>query len=333
MAIKLQNHKMLVSVIVPVYNDEKHITRCIDSIVNQSYQNIQIVIVNDGSTDSTVDILNDYVSHNKSIQIFNYKNSGTFKSRMNGVENSTGDVILFIDSDDYLETNAIEFLVGKMNETDADMVIGNHNIHKNNIITLVENQIPTNTESQSVIQYLLLSKLTGYIWGRLIKRHLLECIKLPVERPYTEDVLINFYIFCNHQVNIALLQYPVLNYTIHTSNISQSYDSKPVEGFFNEFEIVEKMLEEKNLKTTLSKELAIYKCRSWVVYCRKGGLKSKDKKYHRQFFKENYNLGKRHLSFYQRIEMYTYAKNVKLGNLISKVMQWCYQNLMLYKFF
>lgn len=94
------------SIIVPVYNVEKYIERCLDSLINQSYDDYEIIIVNDGSTDSSVDIIKKYLDNSK-IKLINEENKGLSAARNNGVKNASGDYLIFVDSDDYIDKNLL----------------------------------------------------------------------------------------------------------------------------------------------------------------------------------------------------------------------------------
>lgn len=112
-----------VSVIVPVYNTEKYIRRCINSILKQTYNNIEIIIVNDGSTDKSQDIINELKEQHSNIKTMIQKNSRQGTARNNGISMSTGDYIVFVDSDDYLLEDSIETLMNTIE--DKNIAVGN----------------------------------------------------------------------------------------------------------------------------------------------------------------------------------------------------------------
>lgn len=115
-----------VSIIVPVYNTEKYLENCLNSICNQSYKNLEIILVNDGSTDNSIEIIENFQKKDARIKsVLNKENSGLFKARVIGVEASSGDYIAFVDSDDTISVDWIRLLVKKAEETDADIVMGN----------------------------------------------------------------------------------------------------------------------------------------------------------------------------------------------------------------
>lgn len=115
-----------ISVIVPVYNTEKYLEGCLDSIVRQSYRNLEIIVVNDGSTDSSAEIIEALMHKDKRIKcILQEKNSGLFQARLTGVEAASGDYIAFVDSDDTVGIDWFRLLLKKAVETKADIVMGN----------------------------------------------------------------------------------------------------------------------------------------------------------------------------------------------------------------
>lgn len=113
----------LVSVIIPVYNVEKYLPKCLDSIVNQTYNNLQIILVNDGTKDNSLEICQEYQNRDCRIQIINKENGGLSSARNKGLEYAEGKYCLFIDSDDYVELDLIENAVGRMEEENADLVV------------------------------------------------------------------------------------------------------------------------------------------------------------------------------------------------------------------
>lgn len=100
-----------ISIVVAVYNAEKTLKKCVDSLLNQTYKNIEIILVNDCSKDNSLDICNEYSKANDNVKVIsNERNSGVSDTRNNGIDNSTGEYICFVDSDDYVESNYIEVL-------------------------------------------------------------------------------------------------------------------------------------------------------------------------------------------------------------------------------
>lgn len=185
------NNSPLVSVIVPVYNSKLYLRRCLDSILNQTYLNFELIIVNDGSTDSSKDILRKYANLDDRIVIINQNNMGRAVARNTGIENVTGDYIMFVDSDDYVGPNFISDAVKAIVE-DTDIVCFGMTIkteHEDKqYISIQENKSLTKEEAMR----LLIND--NYLWNKMYRKSLFDNVKFPVGKDY-EDVYINWKLF------------------------------------------------------------------------------------------------------------------------------------------
>lgn len=112
----------LVTIVLPIYNVEKYLNRCINSIVNQTYKNLEIILVDDGSPDKCPEMCDEWEKKDTRIKVIHKQNEGLGMARNTGIENATGDYICFFDSDDYLELTAIEKLYKLAEKTDPDIV-------------------------------------------------------------------------------------------------------------------------------------------------------------------------------------------------------------------
>lgn len=117
------NNLPLISVIVPVYNAEKTIEACINSILSQDYKNIEIVLIDDGSKDSSLSLCEKYSNTNDNVHVFHYENAGAAEARNRGIDNANGDLIAFIDSDDLILPNYISYLYELMQEFSSDIAV------------------------------------------------------------------------------------------------------------------------------------------------------------------------------------------------------------------
>ena len=148
----MENGKLKISVVVPIYNVEAQIKICVDSIINQTYKNIEIILVDDGSPDSCPMICDDYANLDSRIKVIHKLNGGLSDARNAGIKVATGDYILFVDSDDYIELNSCERFVNTVMKDYPDMIVGEaikvfsdkveHLRHTN----LLENKIYTGNE-------------------------------------------------------------------------------------------------------------------------------------------------------------------------------------------
>jgi len=167
--------KPKVSIIVPVYNVEKYIERCAVSLFEQTYGNIEYVFVNDCTPDSSIDVLKQVLSRfpNRTSQarILNHeKNRGLAVARNTALDNSNGEFVFHVDSDDYIEYNAIELLVNQQLKTASDIVSGMAVMHEVNREILLPNP-HYQTKEEMVIDVMQLT-INHSIWRRLIRKSL-----------------------------------------------------------------------------------------------------------------------------------------------------------------
>ena len=112
-----------ISVIVPVYNAEKYLSRCIDSILNQTYKDFELILINDGSKDKSIDILRKYENIDNRIKVIDNSNNGVSKTRNIGIRLAQGEYIQFIDSDDFIDENMFEYNINTVEQENADIVM------------------------------------------------------------------------------------------------------------------------------------------------------------------------------------------------------------------
>lgn len=122
-----------VSIVMPVYNAEKYLKEALDSVVHQSYKNLEIICVDDGSTDFSLDILKNYKSNDPRIHILTQKNQYAGVARNSGLDYATGEYIMFLDSDDVFEKNMVAYLVGKAKRYDPDIIVFGYNLFRDQV--------------------------------------------------------------------------------------------------------------------------------------------------------------------------------------------------------
>lgn len=166
----------MISVIITLYNDEKYINACLQSVITQSYKDIEIVIVNDGSTDNSLDIVKKVAENDKRIKIINKKNGGRSAARNTGINNSFGELLMFVDADDELEKDAIEKLYIAINKDNSDISVG-----AATVIYDIHTELKDNDRWYFSIRYSGVYNITDKLvddihcstWGKIFKRSII----------------------------------------------------------------------------------------------------------------------------------------------------------------
>lgn len=188
--------KPLISVVVPVYNVEEFLNECLQSIVNQTYKNIEVILLDDGSTDKSLDICKKFEELDKRIKVIHKKNSGAADSRNVGVQKASGEYITFVDSDDYIDQNMVALLYENMKRHTAEISICNYQRVKENSpahpITKGMMKIYT---GEQMVEKILYQKVENGACGVLIPSDLCKKISFPTECVYGED-LATVYKYC-----------------------------------------------------------------------------------------------------------------------------------------
>ena len=191
----------LVSVLVPVYNVENYIRECLDSIVKQTYKFLQVVIINDGSTDSSGKICQEYADKYSFVEFYSQSNAGVAVTRNRLLEKVKGDYFLFIDSDDWIEKDMIDFLVGKALEHDIDIITCENIRNINNEILHYREQILNKEEF--IQKFLFHKELNGSLWNKLIKSKVAEDVHFEPGISYGEDAF--FFWQCLQKTNSMMM--------------------------------------------------------------------------------------------------------------------------------
>lgn len=230
---------MKISIIIPVYNVEKQLTGCLDSIIAQSYKDWECILVNDGSPDKSGEICDDYAKKDNRFIVIHKENGGVTSARKLGVENSCGEWITFVDSDDYVPERAFERMLIKTDDR-IDIVMGaweKENNGRRNIIPLMTSGI---IDSVSFIKALLLEKCYRGPVGKLYRRRLFnDCIfDIPKGIIINEDLIMNLRI-AQYSRNVCCLP-NVIVYRYITNEQGASHTSLLKNDWEETFSFVEK---------------------------------------------------------------------------------------------
>lgn len=214
----------LVSIIVPVYNTEEYVERCVDSLVNQTYSNIEVLLIDDGSTDFSYEKCSSYADRFDSVHVFQKENGGVSSARNYGLKRATGEYIFFVDSDDYLDIDCIRTLISVQKETNADIVVTNP-------IDVYEDgrEVPNNrlkelkilTKNEAVYSFLNVYYYRPECWAKLYRRSIIESVEFDEKMRIAEDSKF-FLDAINRSACVAVIPEELYYYAIRSGSVWHS---------------------------------------------------------------------------------------------------------------
>lgn len=228
----------LISIIIPFYNASKYIERCLKSVIEQTYKTIEIILVDDGSTDNSIDITKEFLKFDERIKIIQKKNSGVSDSRNLGIDNAQGEWICFVDSDDYIEKDYVKTLYNYAIKNEVDIVYSGIRVINGTEVTLKTNNCGTkileNANIKDVMRSLIDNctledsnidlQVLGYPFAKLLKKSIVKDIKFEREISIREDALFNMDVLDNAH-RILFVEYVGYNYIIHPNSAMEKFHS------------------------------------------------------------------------------------------------------------
>lgn len=229
----------LISIIVPIFNVQDYVSECIESLLAQTYQNIEIILVDDGATDDCPTICDRYAEEYKSVFVIHKKNGGLSDARNVGLRSAKGEYVLFIDSDDYIDKQMVEILyIAAENNNAAISACEYRKIYDKPIIEKGDVDATTSVVSGKELIKALYSgnySNVGFVaWNKLYKKSLFidNDIEYPYGRVY-EDTFITYKLLYN-AAYVAIVNYPLYNYRIRVGSIMKSnYNLKKCRDWFD----------------------------------------------------------------------------------------------------
>lgn len=213
-----------VSIIVPVYNTAKYLCRCLDSILQQSFNDFEVLLVDDGSTDNSGEICDEYALKDSRIRVFHKGNGGVASAREIGNENAVGFYSIHVDSDDWIEKKMLERMYEEAQISHWDVLIADfYNDDKGETIYI--HQQPSASNSEQVLKDILQNKLFGSLWHKLIRHSLYReyNIHFIEEINYCEDVLVLVQLL-QHSVRVGFMNEAFYHYDFsNTNSITRNY--------------------------------------------------------------------------------------------------------------
>lgn len=211
------NNNPLVTILSPCYNVDAYLPQCLDSIINQTYTNLQIVLIDDGSQDNTWEILQDYSSRDSRIEIYHQANQGVATTRNNLLDKVKGDYVLFVDSDDWIELDMVEYLVTQVAAYKSEMITCQKvSEHTTDLLSYPIVQLD---KESAIKEFLKHTTFNGSLWNKLIKASLLNDIRFRTNIWYGEDALVVWQVLQNIE-RVIVSQKPLYNYRVNEGSIS-----------------------------------------------------------------------------------------------------------------
>lgn len=261
-----------ISVIVPVYNAEGYIHRCVDSLLQQTYSNFEIILVDDGSPDGSGAICDEYARKDSRVKVIHKENGGVASARQLGIDNAKGEYTIHADPDDWVEPTMLEQLCNKAKAADADMVICDFwvDCEQQNIY---RTQQPTSNSADAVLDDLLFNRMHGALWNKLIKR---DCyskfnVSFVAGLNYCEDYLVCVKLL-QRGIKVAYLNKAFYHYDqiVNSNSITRNYTLKIYRQRVLFIDELKRVLNEKYSEGILKNEANVaMECLSYKVLTKK----------------------------------------------------------------
>ena len=260
----MEKQRPLVSIIIPVYNSEAHLEGFIQSAIGQTYDDLEIIVIDDGCTDSSPDIICKYMGLDDRIKCIYKSNEGLVKARKDGIGLARGKYIQYLDSDDTLQQNAIDLLVASDEEVQADIVIAPFYFcegEKQWLSAVIEFEEMTGLE---YLKYILSFKAYWAVWAKF---HLRSLYLNNIERldiAFGEDAVLSSQLLL-YSKKVVSIDTPILNYGIFPSSMSHCLDDKTYKDFNVYVSWFDDYMNRNNLAVVLKRELALFHLKNTMM--------------------------------------------------------------------
>ena len=222
-----------ISIIIPVYNVEQFLPQCLESVRNQTYQNLEVILVNDGSTDSCPQICEDYAAKDERIKVIHKRNGGLSDARNEGLKVATGDFISYIDSDDVVSANFCKQLLKTLLENKADVVecgfltfLRDRDLEKFSSTTQEKTEI---FETESALELLMKEYFKQVVWNKLYRREVVSDLKFPIGK-INEDEFWTYKVFGNSTTVVRISKELYFYRQQENSIMGKKYSIKRLDG-------------------------------------------------------------------------------------------------------
>ena len=311
-----------ISVIIPAYNAEQYIKQCIECCLKQTYHDFEIIVVNDGSLDTTKQIVESYKEHNDNIVLINQTNQGLVKARVSGINSAKGEFVFFVDADDTIPCDALERLYS-LSEGN-DIVIGDFHLmdsNHNEFLRQHRNNPIYGIDRLSMMCNYLTKSVTASLCGRLIRRNLLLNRFVPEDITIGEDFIYNMLMLSN-DISVRVVNVHVYNYIQYQVSMINTKSERTLNQRLKYIKWVVDYIKQSNLykDENMSECLSYFIFNEYYSYLRDGGKPSDNLPFYEEYLLPNWNeRALSSLSKWQILMIKLFRKSEKIG-LIYKTL-------------
>lgn len=261
---------LLISIVVPIFNTELFLNECIDSILAQTYRNIEVLLIDDGSTDRSKDICDDYARLDHRIRVVHKQNEGNISARKLGVSLSSGDYIGFVDSDDWILPNMYEVLLDNANHGEIDIVTSDYFKYDNGKAVIIENKIPKGVyKSHEEMQYILSNMIfwnhtnaqgiTYSLCNKLFRKSILDNVIQTISKDSTfgEDAAVTFMTLMKCK-SVAIIREAFYYYRMNENSIVHGTNEDYLIGINKIYTLLKREFSNNEDCEILQKQLEVY---------------------------------------------------------------------------
>ena len=263
----------MISVIIPIFNCDKYLHKCIDSVLKQTYSNLEIILIDDGSSDRSGQICDEYKKIDHRVRVFHQKNKGVSASRNLGLCKAKGTYITFVDSDDCIENSYIEELYSVLRKHNADYVTcGYKRIYSDRFERINDDGKEIEITSDEFVEKLLnVQNGYGFVHMKLIKKSIIHNIRFEESLKVGEDALFNVQL-CANLKKIVIYHKALYNYTYNSDSLVRKYDKNYVSKYLQSMQCMKQYINSKyngniHILLCLSNYIAYHVMLICVNYC------------------------------------------------------------------
>lgn len=306
----MKNPIPLISVIVAVYNMEKYLERCIDSILLQTYSNIEVILVDDGSRDASANMCDEYAKQDSRVKVVHKENGGVSSAKNLGLELATGEFVIFVDSDDWIELEMIEKLYSACRDNSADIACcGRYNVYGvSKKVGLCPDLSDVVSNKDFVLKIFCAKECDVSFADKLVKRMLFKDLRFPLNEIHEEEHII--YEVIGRTEKVALVNEPLYNYFHRENSLSTAVFSEKRLVLLKRLERLMQFVE--NNMTEIKKQAEIYCAQKKIAMLLAICMSSKDTK---KKFKTIAKTLKKELNAQKRLLSSTNRKKLILVDL------------------